>query len=59
MGTKIYEPVGTEVQTLTIKYMVVHLKPGENAEELLDKIEALIKQFSETGKWTFKFDIAS
>ena len=57
MATKTHEPVGTDVQTLLIKHMVVHLKPGENAQELLDKIEALIKRFSEDGQWHFKYTI--
>jgi len=59
MVTKVYEPVGTEVQTLRIKYMEVKLKAGENAEELLDKIANLIERFSEDGDWQFKFSIDS
>lgn len=54
---KVYEPVGTEVQVLKISHMVVDLKPGENAEELVDKIEALIRQFSEDGKWWFSWKV--
>ena len=57
MGRKTYEPVGTDVQTLRIRAMVVKCKPGENAEELLDKIETLIKRFSEDGSWHFRWDI--
>lgn len=55
MKTKTYEPVGCEVQTLRIKNAVIHLKAGENAMELLDKFEALIKKFSEDGNWVFKW----
>jgi len=36
----------------------VKCKPGENAEELLDKLTDLIKRFSEDGNWHFKYDIA-
>ena len=57
MVTKIYEPIGTEVETLTIKNLAVVLKPGETGEELLDKIEALIKRFSEEGNWHFDYSI--
>ncbi len=57
MTQKTYEPVGTVVQTLTIKSMIVKCKAGENAEELLDKVTSLIKRFSEDGNWTFKFSI--
>jgi hypothetical protein len=54
---KKYEPVGCEVQTLNIKSMHVKLKAGENAKELLDKMTALIKRYSEDGDWVFKWDI--
>ena len=57
MATKTYEPIGTEVEVLTIKNMEVKLKPGERAEELLDKITSLIKRFSEDGNWVFKYSI--
>lgn len=52
-----YEPVGTEVQTLRVENLWVQCKPGENAEELVDKLEALIKRFSEEGNWQFKWDV--
>jgi len=54
---KKYEAVGTDVQTLKIENLAVQLKPGENANELVDKLEALIRRFSEDGKWVFKYDI--
>lgn len=52
-----YKPCGTEVQVLKISNLVVDLKPGENAEELVDKIEALIRRFSEDGKWWFSWKV--
>ena len=45
------------IQILTIKDMHVILKRGEDANELVDKIEKLIKRFSESGKWTFQFKV--
>ncbi len=55
MKVKTYKAMGTEVQVLSIKNMVVKLKPGENAEELLDKLTNLIEEFSEEGNWHFKY----
>ncbi len=59
MVTKTYEAVGTDVQVLRVKQMVIKLKPGESAQELLDKMESLIKRFSEDGNWNFKFSVDS
>jgi len=56
---KTYEPIGTDVEILHIKNMSVQLKPGERAEELLDKITNLVKRFSEDGNWTFYFKVES
>ena len=56
MATKTYEATGTDVQVLRIKYLMVKCKPGENVEELLDKIIELIERFSEDGDWTFTFN---
>lgn len=56
---KTYEPAGTEVQVLKIKDMYVALKPGENAEELNDRLEKLIGKFAEDGNWHYKYSIES
>ena len=57
--TKQYEPCGCEVQTLRIKDMWIQCEPGNNAEELLDKIQAVIEQFAIDGNWTFNWYIES
>jgi hypothetical protein len=54
---KKYEPIGCTVETLIINKMVVKCKAGQPAEELLDKIESLIKRFSEEGDWVFSWSI--
>ena len=56
-GLATYKPLEGKVQVLRIKNMWVQCKPGEDAKDLMDKIEALIKRFSEDGNWTFKYDI--
>jgi len=57
MTTKTYEPIGTEVETLRIKHFYATIKTGDRAEELLDKIEALVKQSCHDGEWSFQWDI--
>ena len=44
------------MEVLRIRDVVVKLKEGERADELVSKIERLIKKFSEPGNWWFRFE---
>lgn len=52
-----YKELETECQVLRLKSFYVKLKPGEYAEELVDKLESLIKRFAESGDWEFLYDV--
>jgi hypothetical protein len=56
---KTYEPVGTDIQVLKVTHLEVKLKAGEKADELVDKIESLIRRFSEDGNWWFLYKVKS